>query len=202
MPSRRIAIWNRGAPPEHRFCCPERRVVPGVRAHDTLEIAAARRVGKGASPLWQPGRLLMRLCPRVPTSPFDRVGKVARGQCDMSLSCGRRLCPPYGAAAVLALAVMATTAAIAQALSPPKDAEILALMKAHCVACHAAEPTHEAVAKAPAGVLLETIPQVAANAARIMTQVVVDRAMPLGNQTGMTDEERDHIAALIEGRGK
>ncbi len=120
----------------------------------------------------------------------------------MSLSCGRRLCPPYGAAAVLALAVMATTAAIAQALSPPKDAEILALMKAHCVACHAAEPTHEAFAKAPAGVLLETIPQVAANAARIMTQVVVDRAMPLGNQTGMTDEERDHIAAWIEGRDK
>src|SRR5262249_158799 len=72
----------------------------------------------------------------------------------------------------------------------------------HCVTCHAAEPTHEAFAKAPAGVLLETIPQVAANAARIMTQVVVNRAMPLGNQTGMTDEERDRIAAWIEGRNK
>jgi len=35
-----------------------------------------------------------------------------------------------------------------------------------------------------------------------MTQVVVDRAMPLGNQTGMTDEERDRIAAWIEGRNK
>jgi uncharacterized membrane protein len=121
----------------------------------------------------------------------------------MSLSCGRRLCPPYVAAAVVAT-VLATTAAAAFAQAPgrPTDAEILALMRAHCVTCHAAEPTHEAFAKAPAGVLLETIPQVAANAARIMTQVVVNRAMPLGNQTGMTDEERDRIAAWIEGRNK
>ena len=50
--------------------------------------------------------------------------------------------------------------------------------------------------------LASAIPQIAANAARIMTPVVVDRAMPLGNQTGMTDEERDRIAAWIEGRNK
>src|SRR5262249_15191986 len=112
------------------------------------------------------------------------------------------LCPPYVAAVILIVAVMAATAAFAQAQAPPTDAEILALMKVHCVACHAAEPTHEAFAKAPAGVLLETIPQIAANAARIMTQVVVNRAMPLGNETGMTDEERDRIAAWIEGRAK
>jgi uncharacterized membrane protein len=113
-----------------------------------------------------------------------------------------RLCPPYVAAVVLMIAVIAGPMAFAQALLPPTDAEILALMRAHCVACHAAEPTHEAFAKAPAGVLLETIPQVAVNAARIMTQVVVNRAMPLGNQTGMTDGERDRIAAWIEGRNK
>jgi uncharacterized membrane protein len=114
-----------------------------------------------------------------------------------------RLCPPCAAAAVVVTVLAAAVpAAFAQTLRPPTDAEILALIKAHCVACHAAEPTHEAFAKAPAGVLLETIPQVAANAARIMTQVVVNRAMPLGNQTGMTDEERDRIAAWIEGRNK
>ena len=94
------------------------------------------------------------------------------------------------------------TTAFAQAPGPPTDAEILALVRTHCVPCHAAEPTHEAFAKAPAGILLETIPQIAANAARIMTQVVVNRAMPLGNETGMTDEERDRIAAWIEGRNK
>jgi uncharacterized membrane protein len=35
-----------------------------------------------------------------------------------------------------------------------------------------------------------------------MTQVVVNRAVPLGNETNMTDEERDRIAAWIEGRAK
>jgi uncharacterized membrane protein len=99
-----------------------------------------------------------------------------------------------------ALAAVAATAVFAQApAGPPTDAEMLALMKAHCVQCHAAEPTHEAFAKAPAGVLLETIEQVARNAPRIMTQVVVNRAMPLGNQTSMTEEERDRVAAWIEG---
>jgi len=116
------------------------------------------------------------------------------------------LCPPYVAAALGAVAmaavVAAPTAALAQASGPPTDEEILALMHTHCVACHAVEPTHPAFAKAPAGVLLETIPQIAANAARIMTQVVVNRAMPLGNETDMTDEERDRIAAWIDGRNK
>jgi uncharacterized membrane protein len=130
------------------------------------------------------------------------VGKVARRPVHHVISCGGRLCPPYAAAVVLVAIYTAATAALAQAPAPPTDGEILALMKTHCVACHAAEPTHEAFAKAPAGVLLETIPQVAANAARIMTQVVVNRAMPLGNETNMTDEERDRIAAWIEGRAK
>ena len=35
-----------------------------------------------------------------------------------------------------------------------------------------------------------------------MTQVVVTGAMPLGNETGMTDEERTRIAAWIQGRGR
>ena len=105
--------------------------------------------------------------------------------------------------AVTAVLMLATsTAAFAQTPSPPTDTEILALMKAHCVMCHAVEPTHPAFAKAPAGVLLDTIPQVAANADRIMTQVVVTGAMPLGNETGMTDKERGRVAAWIQGRSR
>lgn len=103
---------------------------------------------------------------------------------------------------VVAVLIFPPTAAFAQAPPPPTDMEILALTRTHCVACHAAEPTHEAFAKAPAGVLLETVAQITANAARIMNQVVVTRAMPLGNETGMTDEERDRIAAWFEGRTK
>src|SRR5260370_24028880 len=178
MPSRRTAIWNPGPPPEHRFCCPERRPagVADVPRMTTAKSTEGGGWGKGGS------------C--APCPPGPRNGGHAS------------LCPPYATAVVLIIAVTAATAALGQAPGPPTDVEILALMRAHCVVCHAAEPTHEAFAKAPAGVLLETIPQVVANAARIMTQVVVNRAMPLGNQTGMTDEERDRIAAWIEGRNK
>ncbi len=120
-----------------------------------------------------------------------------------SVSSERALAISGVTATVLGVVVTAATAAFGQALpAPPTDDEILALMKTHCVPCHAAEPTHEAFAKAPAGVLLETIAQIASNAARVMTQVVVDRAMPLGNQTGMIDDERNRVAAWIEGRNK
>lgn len=87
-----------------------------------------------------------------------------------------------------------------EAAERPSDAEVLALVKTHCVPCHAAEPTHEAFAKPPAGIMLESIDQVLRYAPRIMNQVVVERAMPLGNQTGMTDAERAVIGAWIESR--
>jgi uncharacterized membrane protein len=99
------------------------------------------------------------------------------------------------------LAAASATAAFAQAApSPVPDAEILGLVQKHCVQCHAAEPTHEAFAKPPKGIILETMDQIASHAPQIMIQVVTNRVMPLGNQTGMTDQERDRLAAWIEGR--
>src|SRR6516164_11230386 len=85
-----------------------------------------------------------------------------------------------GPALLAAFAV--ATAAHAQTAAPT-DAEILALVKTHCVRCHATEPTHEAFAKPPQGIVLETIEEIARNAPKIMSQVVVQRAMPLGNET-------------------
>jgi mono/diheme cytochrome c family protein len=159
---------------------------------------ADRMVRRPCAPLPTPSNIASAQKPRLRTAWAKAESRLV----PTSQRPGR-LCPPYGGHVGAALvAAILTAPALAQVPAPPTDAEILALMKTHCVACHAAEPTHEAFAKAPAGVLLETIPQIAANAARIMTQVVVTRAMPLGNQTGMTDEERDRIAAWIEGRNK
>lgn len=109
---------------------------------------------------------------------------------------------PRCAAAILMFIAVTSTTASAQQSGPPTDEEILALMKTHCVMCHGAEPSHPAFVRAPAGVFLEAIPQVAANAERIMAQAVVNRFMPLGNETGMTDEERSRVAAWIEGLRK
>jgi len=51
----------------------------------------------------------------------------------------------------------------------------------------------------PAGVLLDTPAGVRANAPRILAQAVQLKAMPLGNVTAMTDEERGKIAAWAAG---
>jgi uncharacterized membrane protein len=108
--------------------------------------------------------------------------------------------PRSWAMQVLAVAAASVPAATAAPAGPPSDAEILALVSKHCTQCHATEPTHEAFAKPPQGIVLQTIEEISRNAAKIREQVVIQRAMPLGNETGMTDAERDLIAAWIEGR--
>jgi uncharacterized membrane protein len=111
-----------------------------------------------------------------------------------------RLVGGVRAAGLVLLGAGAAHGQAAPAAGPPSDAEILALVKTHCAPCHAAEPTHEAFAKPPAGIMLETIAQVTRYAPKIMTQVIVERAMPLGNQTAMTEQERARIGSWIESR--
>ena len=78
------------------------------------------------------------------------------------------------------------------------DAEVLALMQKHCVMCHAAKPTHESFQEAPKNIALETIAGIKKYAATISAQTVQTKAMPLGNQTGMTDEERATLAQWLK----
>jgi uncharacterized membrane protein len=49
------------------------------------------------------------------------------------------------------------------------------------------------MASAPAGVMLDTPERILANAPRIMQQAVTLRAMPLGNITHITEDERTLI---------
>ena len=70
------------------------------------------------------------------------------------------------------------------------DAVGMAIVETHCTGCHAAEPTYAGLTAPPLGVRLETPSDVAAHAAKVRTNAVVGRAMPLGNLTGMRDEER------------
>ncbi len=69
-------------------------------------------------------------------------------------------------------------------------AQLKAVIDSRCVSCHAAKPTQPGFAAPPAGVILETPEQMRAQAQRIHQQVVVARVMPLGNLTGITDDER------------
>ena len=76
-------------------------------------------------------------------------------------------------------------------------AEAVAIASVHCTTCHAANPSHDAFEEAPAGVRLETAEELRRHAPKIMAQAVLSEAMPLGNETGMTAEERARLGAWI-----
>ena len=99
-----------------------------------------------------------------------------------------------GAAAVT---VLIAAAPFSHALAVD-DAEALAIMQKHCVMCHAARPTHESFQEAPKNITLETIASIRKHAATISAQTIQTKAMPLGNQTGMTDEERATLAQWLK----
>ncbi len=72
-----------------------------------------------------------------------------------------------------------------------------AIIDKHCVMCHSAHPTHAGIATAPEGLDFTRDDIVKQNAARILIQAVTTKAMPLGNETGMTDAERAELGAWL-----
>ena len=73
---------------------------------------------------------------------------------------------------------------------PVKFEEIRRIVDARCVGCHTAKPTFQGLNEAPKGILLDTPERIGALAAQIHQQTVLSRAMPPGNLTAMTEEER------------
>ncbi|RIK85717.1 MAG: cysteine desulfurase [Hyphomicrobiales bacterium] len=67
-----------------------------------------------------------------------------------------------------------------------------------CAMCHAAEPAWEGVAFTPRGVMLETEAQIAERAREVYLQAGRSHAMPPGNVSAMTKEERALIVAWFE----
>ena len=102
---------------------------------------------------------------------------------------------PAGIAAVLLVGT--AYAIVPKPATPPEPGlatvtleQAHAIVVARCAACHATTPSQPGFAVAPKGVVLETPEQTLAQAAAIHQQVVVTRAMPVGNLTNITDEER------------
>jgi uncharacterized membrane protein len=95
---------------------------------------------------------------------------------------------------------------LAAAIAPARPAaggavalrDVQPIIAARCVTCHAEHPRFEGLASPPKGVVLETAAQIVSHAAAIRQQAVASRAMPLGNVTQMTDDERTRIAAWID----
>ncbi|HEV7478298.1 MAG TPA: urate hydroxylase PuuD [Burkholderiales bacterium] len=68
--------------------------------------------------------------------------------------------------------------------------EIRKIVDTRCVACHAEKPSFQGMNEAPKGVKLDTDERIRAQAAPIHQQTVLGKAMPPGNLTAMTQEER------------
>ncbi len=74
---------------------------------------------------------------------------------------------------------------------------IQSIVAQRCSSCHAARPTQPGFTAPPSGVLLDTPERILARTEQ-MRQQIVTRAMPLGNVTAITEEERAVMLAWIE----
>lgn len=105
----------------------------------------------------------------------------------------------FGAAAALTLPATSSAAAthVDSGLPPVSYATVKTIMSARCTSCHAKVPTTPGFAAPPGGVVFEQPTDVAFHKDRILIRAVETKTMPLGNMTGMTDEERALLGRWI-----
>jgi uncharacterized membrane protein len=95
-----------------------------------------------------------------------------------------------------AVAVVALAFAIRPDESAPAGAGEVPFARVQAIVTQRCTPCHSGAAP-PKGVRFETAAQIRAQADAIEEQAVRTRAMPLGNATGMTDEERELLGRWI-----
>lgn len=105
---------------------------------------------------------------------------------------------PVAAFALLAAIYVTAPREVSLGTGVVSDTAALTLVQKHCVMCHARKPTHESFSEPPKNVVLETVPDLKKYAPLMFAQVVQNKAMPLGNQTGMTDDERAELGRWIK----
>jgi uncharacterized membrane protein len=102
------------------------------------------------------------------------------------------------AAAVLLAIVVRPDEGGGAPAGPADEQKAIAIVQQRCVPCHSQNPTQEGFDAPPAGVVLETRAEIVERADAVEEQAVRTKAMPLGNVTGMTDEERETLGAWLD----
>jgi uncharacterized membrane protein len=110
----------------------------------------------------------------------------------------------FGALAFVTVAVLNESArpktpTVAQV---PTYAAVRVIVDKHCIACHAAHPTHRGIPVAPNGAMFDTAEGLQKHADKIYARAVASQSMPQGNETGMTDTERAELGAWIKAGAK
>jgi len=78
-------------------------------------------------------------------------------------------------------------------------AQVQPILAERCVVCHAEKPTFPGFQQPPNGLRLESAELAKAAVQKIHQQTIATKAMPIGNLTKMTDEERALLAQWIAG---
>lgn len=80
------------------------------------------------------------------------------------------------------------------------DAQVQGLIHTHCVGCHSATPTDDIFKVAPSGIVLDSWEQIERLSPQVIRRTTVTKDMPFMNKTGMTEEERQQLAAWYKAR--
>ena len=78
------------------------------------------------------------------------------------------------------------------------DVQVMAIVQKHCTACHAVKPKNEGFDAPPKNIVVENIDQLSRHGKQAVQFPVQTRAMPLGNGTGRTGEERLKPGAWVD----
>ena len=100
---------------------------------------------------------------------------------------------------LLSMAGPAGGEAAAQAPEGVTYAQAEEVVLGRCSMCHALEPVYEGIVVPPKGVMLDTPEHIRQHAHQIELQAVWTHAMPPGNVSEITPEERAVLAAWVAG---
>lgn len=77
-------------------------------------------------------------------------------------------------------------------------ADAQAVVERRCTQCHSATPTDDQWRVPPSGVVLDSPEKMKTMAPRIKERAFVQKTMPLGNKTGITEQERTLLADWVD----
>jgi len=81
------------------------------------------------------------------------------------------------------------------------EGRVAIIVAGRCAPCHAEHPTQAGFGTAPNGLMLQTPEQLLTHAAAAEVQLTA-QAMPLGNLTGMTPEERTLLLGWLQAHSR
>ncbi|WP_428034289.1 urate hydroxylase PuuD [Amphritea sp.] len=104
---------------------------------------------------------------------------------------------PAAALGMIALAFVTAPKTAETSTTQVSFTQVKQIIDERCSVCHSATPTFAGFTAAPLGVIMDNPQQIQMLAPRIQAQAITTQAMPLGNITQMTQQERDLLGTWI-----